>query len=178
MNRPLQKLRDVTASKLYPAYQRDKEAFSSGASEEAGHRAFGLRFREWASGWEPDKKREWILEQLRLATRRACIGTDYYRNVFASIGFDPFADFTFDDFAKLPVLERDDISAHRPQLLSTECRRRRCEGNRPAAQPASPRKSGSARKRERLASQCVRFRVQEAGPQVGEPGGVSLGTSS
>src|SRR5215831_5002808 len=68
----------------------------------------GLRFRRASQGWNDQAKRDWILERLRLTMRRANRQTVYYRNLFKSIGFDPEIDFTFDDFSRIPVLERGD----------------------------------------------------------------------
>jgi phenylacetate-CoA ligase len=33
----------------------------------------------------------------------------YYRKLFSQVGFDPWSDFDFDDFGRLPVLDRQDI---------------------------------------------------------------------
>lgn len=78
----------------------------------------GLRFRRTAARWSDDRKREWILERLRVAVRRAYRDTPHYREVFYHTGFDPFSDFSFDDFARLPVLEREDLRAAGPRLIS------------------------------------------------------------
>jgi phenylacetate-CoA ligase len=78
----------------------------------------GLRFRRVAAAWSDEQKRQWILERLRFSVRRAYRDTPHYRDVFYRAGFDPFADFSFDDFARLPVLERDDLRAAGPRLIS------------------------------------------------------------
>src|SRR6185295_16281743 len=66
----------------------------------------GLRFRRAAADWSDERKRTWMLQRLRFTVRRAYRDTPYYREVFDAIGFDPSADFSFADFARLPVLER------------------------------------------------------------------------
>ena len=78
----------------------------------------GLRFRRQADQWQANRKHEWILQRLRFLARRAFGETDYYRRLFKKIGFDPNSDFGFDDFALLPVLEREDLLDAGPALRS------------------------------------------------------------
>ncbi|MGA9774274.1 MAG: hypothetical protein WBV94_34920 [Blastocatellia bacterium] len=78
----------------------------------------GCRFRRAASGWSAEQKREWILARLRFTVRRAYSETFYYREQFDRIGFDPRTDFSFKDFAQLPVLEREDVSVAGRALVS------------------------------------------------------------
>jgi phenylacetate-CoA ligase len=54
--------------------------------------------------------------------RRAARDTDYYRKLFERVGFDPESDFTFDDFGRLPTLERADIAKHRASMTSRAVR--------------------------------------------------------
>ncbi len=86
----------------------------------AAVRAFqeGIRFRAETAGWSEGQKREWILHRLRDCVRRAWNDTAYYRTLFARIGFDPRSDFGFDDFARLPALEREDIHRAGAALVS------------------------------------------------------------
>lgn len=83
-------------------------------------RAFyeGLRFRRASAGWNEDERRAWMLDRLRRVVRRAGSETDYYRELFAREGFDPQVDFNFDDFARLPALEREDIRRADRALVS------------------------------------------------------------
>src|ERR1041385_1998971 len=69
----------------------------------------GMRFRREAANWTEDQRRNWILSCLQFAVRRAYRDTDYYRELFDGIGFDPASNFTFDDYALLPILERADV---------------------------------------------------------------------
>lgn len=69
----------------------------------------GLRFRTAARGWTEDRKRAWVLERLRAVVRHAYDRTPYYRALLDGLGWDPRADFGFDDYARLPVLERDPL---------------------------------------------------------------------
>ena len=78
----------------------------------------GLRFRQRAAGWTEDQRREWILHRLRDVVRGAARDTAYYRDTFKRIGFDAEADFSFDEFARLPVLEREDVHRAGRDLVS------------------------------------------------------------
>jgi phenylacetate-CoA ligase len=84
-------------------------------------RAFyeGMRFRRAAESWGEEERRAWVLERLRETVRRAEGQTAYYRELFARTGFDPRADFTFEDYARLPVLEREDVHAAGRALVSS-----------------------------------------------------------
>jgi len=78
----------------------------------------GMRFRLGAALWSLDRRREWILERLRFAVRRAYRETVYYQALFDRIGFDPAADFGFEEFSRLPILGREDIAAAGRELVS------------------------------------------------------------
>ena len=80
-------------------------------------RAF--EFRNQAKGWPQTEKEQWVLKQLRHAVRNAARGTVYYASLFKRIGFNPDSDFGFDEFAKLPILEKEDI-ARAGTISSTE----------------------------------------------------------
>ncbi|HEX8131697.1 MAG TPA: hypothetical protein VF527_21560 [Pyrinomonadaceae bacterium] len=90
------------------------------ASRRPAMRAFyeGMRFRRQSAAWDEGRRREWMLAQLRRVARRAADETVFYRELFQREGFDPQADFSFDDFARLAVLERDDIRAAGRALIS------------------------------------------------------------
>jgi phenylacetate-CoA ligase len=78
----------------------------------------GWRFRDEAAHWSTDRKREWVLQRLRFSLRRAYLETSFYRDRFDQIGFDPLADFTFEDFAQLPTLEKEDLRLSDQALIS------------------------------------------------------------
>ncbi len=78
----------------------------------------GLRFRREAGAWGLDQKREWMLRRLRVVVRKAYHETDYYRAVFDRIGFDPQADFSFEDFSRLPALDREDVHRAGKRMVS------------------------------------------------------------
>ena len=69
----------------------------------------GLRFRAAAIGWSDDRKRDWVLGRLRDVVRNAARDVPFWAERLAAAGFDPRAPFTFDDFARLPVLERAEV---------------------------------------------------------------------
>lgn len=78
----------------------------------------GMRFRRRAAGWAFHEKLDWILQRLRFTVRRAYRETNYYRALFDRIGFDPEADFLFDEFSQIPALEREDVRDAGRALLS------------------------------------------------------------
>lgn len=78
----------------------------------------GGRFRNATLNWSREQKREWILNRLRLVVRRASSETVYYRELFKRVGFDASADFSFEDFARLPVLEREDLRSAGRAVIS------------------------------------------------------------
>ena len=78
----------------------------------------GMRFRRDSKDWSEEQKRGWILDRLRFVVRRASRETVYYQQLFTKIGFDAEADFTFDDFAGLPVLEREAIHEAEKNLIN------------------------------------------------------------
>jgi phenylacetate-coenzyme A ligase PaaK-like adenylate-forming protein len=78
----------------------------------------GSHFRREAAAWSLDQKREWMLRRLRFSLRRAYRETIYYHELFNRIGFDPRADFSFDDFSRLPALGREDVHRAGRRLIS------------------------------------------------------------
>lgn len=80
----------------------------------------GLQFRRAAINWNEARKREWILDALRRAVRRANEETDYYAELFRAANFDARADFSFADFARLPILEREHVAENKEKLLSKQ----------------------------------------------------------
>jgi phenylacetate-CoA ligase len=84
--------------------------------------AEGLRFREGAAAWSPDQRREWMLARLRHTVRQAWRTTPYYTALFDELGFDPRGNFTFDEFAALPPLERADVHRAGRALISVAVR--------------------------------------------------------
>ena len=78
----------------------------------------GIRLRRKANDWSFDQKLDWILQRLRFIVRRAYGETEYYRELFDRIGFNPGSDFGFDEFACIPILEREDVRESALKILS------------------------------------------------------------
>jgi phenylacetate-CoA ligase len=83
------------------------------------HLREGKRFRSEAIAWSVDQKADWILKQIRAVVRYANRHTTYYRELFAGIGFDPEADFGWETFARLPVLDRATVQRAGEDLRAT-----------------------------------------------------------
>lgn len=96
--------------------QRGKRAATRPTQQAFG---LGLRFRREAANWDEARRGAWVLNRLREIVRKAYDETVYYRELFDRIGFDPRADFSFDDYARLPVLTRDEVRAGGAKLLSS-----------------------------------------------------------
>src|SRR6185503_3597567 len=77
-----------------------------------------LKFRRQAESWNRAEKSQYLLQRLRFVVRRAYAETDYYRELFDRIGFDTRSEFGFDEFALIPVLEREDIRTAGRALIS------------------------------------------------------------
>jgi phenylacetate-CoA ligase len=94
---------------------------STRATTRATQQAFndGLRFRREAANWDEQRRTDWTLKRLRELVRRAYDETVYYRELFDRLGFDPRVDFSFDDYAQLPVLRREDILEAGAKLRSS-----------------------------------------------------------
>ncbi|HEY0100189.1 MAG TPA: hypothetical protein VGB76_14665 [Pyrinomonadaceae bacterium] len=90
------------------------------ASRRPAMRAFyaGMRFRRESAAWDLEERRAWMLKRLRHVVRRAAAETLFYRELFRRERFDPQADFSFDDFARLPTLEREEIRQAGRALIS------------------------------------------------------------
>ena len=94
---------------------------SSRAATRPTQQAFneGIRFRREAADWDNEQRIRWIKERLHSVVRRAYDETVYYRELFDRNGFDPHVEFDFDDFARLPVLTRDDVNEAGAKLLAS-----------------------------------------------------------
>jgi phenylacetate-CoA ligase len=84
-------------------------------------RAFreGLAFRQATANWSDEQKRQWMLKRLRVVVREAYQKTSYYASLFDSAGFDPSAEFSFADYARLPVLDREQIQQRGLEMISS-----------------------------------------------------------
>lgn len=82
------------------------------------HYVEGMRFRARSVAWTDDEKRAWQLQRLREVVRRAAKDSPFYRERFASVGFDPRQPFDLREFARVPALERDDVRQHLSEMVS------------------------------------------------------------
>lgn len=78
----------------------------------------GIQFRREAYNWDENRKQQWILDRLRSTVRYAFEETAFYRERFQQCNFDPYTDFDFNDFSKLPVLTREDVRCSGEALLA------------------------------------------------------------
>jgi phenylacetate-CoA ligase len=78
----------------------------------------GIRFRRETAGWNREQKTDWMLERLRSTVRSAYEETVFYRERFDREGFDPYSDFDFAEFSRLPVLTRAEVHEAGRKLLS------------------------------------------------------------
>jgi phenylacetate-CoA ligase len=95
--------------RVHPGRRQVEAAYARGISERAALQQLG-----------PEERRNWMLNRLRKVVRDAADQIPFYQQRFNDIGFDPRADFTFDDFAKLPVLEREDVHRAGKDLISKQ----------------------------------------------------------
>jgi phenylacetate-CoA ligase len=79
----------------------------------------GLHFRRQAAAWTNEEKTSWTEERLRTIVRQAYEETAYYRELLDRIKFDVYADFSFEEFSRIPVLSREDVHESGPKLLSS-----------------------------------------------------------
>lgn len=80
--------------------------------------AEGTRMRRASASWSDDQRRDWTLRQLRSVVRYAAATAPFYAQRLRDAGFDPRADFDFDDFATLPPLDREDVRGGGQSLVS------------------------------------------------------------
>jgi phenylacetate-CoA ligase len=118
MNHLLRKTRDGLSIKALVPATHLLQMLRSARRERSVYFA-GMRFRREAATWSRARKEVWMLDRLRFSVRRAYQETVYYRELLDRIGFDPRADFSFADFAQLPVLGREDVHRAGQQLIST-----------------------------------------------------------
>ena len=94
----------------------------------------------------PEQRHDWILRRLRVVVRRAA-EVPYYGRLFKGVGFDFASDFSFDDFAGLPVLERDEMRRAGKDMISERIPREWLVKDATGGSTGSPPKSGLVRKR-------------------------------
>ena len=98
----------------------------------------GLKFRRDSLGWSDEQKNVWILERLRFSLRRAARETTYYEELFQKIGFDAESDFSFEDFAKLPILEKEDVQNAGGELVTNNISREKLKKDATGGSTGTP----------------------------------------
>ena len=93
---------------IHPARRQAETAYAEGMAQRRKLRAL-----------DPQARRDWILNRLRAVVRNAN-EVPYYRELFHRTGFDPTANFSFSEFARLPVLERENVHSAGKDLLSPQ----------------------------------------------------------
>jgi phenylacetate-CoA ligase len=127
----------------------------------------GLRFRRDAGSWSEGQKHQWMLARLRFSVRRAFRETSYYRELFKNIGFDPLVDFSFDDFAQLPVLERDDVREAGMRLVSAAIPRHQLTKDATGGSTGSPTEVWVGPEDMGWKESCGEFFMQRIGAPAG-----------
>ncbi len=107
----------VSTHVVHPAYRAYRALRPAHRRALRAYRA-GLSFREGAASWSAERRREWVLGRLRRVVRDAAADLPFYAERLRAAGFDAAADFGFEDFARLPVLEREEVHAAGTALRS------------------------------------------------------------
>ena len=76
-------------------------------------------FSDWQR-WDAEQTLDYRLRALRETLRYCQRKVPYYRESFEQIGFDPQDEFTFDDFASLPPLQKQTVRTRANDLLSED----------------------------------------------------------
>lgn len=114
---PLRRGRDVLGG-LVTGLLDVTHRLRGGTREAHAQYVAGRRLRSEARQWDESQRSAYVLRQLHAVVRRAARETPFYATRFRAVGFDPSRDFTFDDFAQLPPLERDEVAANTTAMLS------------------------------------------------------------
>lgn len=116
----LSDLHEGLARRLLLPAGRLRRLVHPGRRKAAAAYARGMAQRKSLESLTSDERCEWVLDRLRWVVRNVANETPHYQELFRGIGFDPAADFSFDDFARLPVLEREDVRSAGKNLISTK----------------------------------------------------------
>jgi phenylacetate-CoA ligase len=98
----------LVSSVLFPAHELIK----------GHHTTAVLRALEESQWWDPERLRELQSERLRALLRHAGTNVPYYRSLFEEIGISPEEVSTVDDLPRIPLLSKDLMRAHAPELRS------------------------------------------------------------
>src|ERR1039457_2099565 len=76
-----------------------------------------LRFLEQSQWWSPEQIREFQWQELRRLLKTTLDSVPYYKQKYAGIGYEDIR--SWEDFARLPILTREEVRQYREQLRST-----------------------------------------------------------
>ncbi|MGD1094088.1 MAG: hypothetical protein ABSB35_19155 [Bryobacteraceae bacterium] len=80
------------------------------------------RFLEKSQWWSPEEIRSYQWTELQKLFAHAFHSVPYYRRKYAAVGFELNDLKTWKDFARLPILTREEVNAHREELCSNAFR--------------------------------------------------------
>jgi phenylacetate-CoA ligase len=78
------------------------------------------RWMKETPAWSRERMDGWILGRLRELTTRAAERIPYYQRAFGELGFRPDRLDSFDDWRKLPLLDKDAVRSHFDDLKSND----------------------------------------------------------
>src|SRR5215471_1549063 len=104
-----------------------------------------LREFERTQHLPPDELRRLQFCRLSALLSHAHARCPFYSERFDRVGFRPENVRTLEDLARLPVLEKSDLQRHSADMVAATGRRMTWSPIRPAARPARPCRSSSAR---------------------------------
>ena len=118
--------------------------------------------------WGVEQKQAWIIGRLRKLTRRAYSETPYYKDLFDRIGFDPKADFTFEDFSRLPVLERDQVRNAGRKLIAQSMPAEKLQKDSTGGSTGTPTEIWIGPRRDGRKESCGEYFMQRLGVPTGK----------
>lgn len=74
-------------------------------------------FAKWERS-DPEQRAGWVLNELRSLVRWAGEKVPYYRETFRNLGFDPRIEFSFEDYRRLPPLEKQTLRERAVELIA------------------------------------------------------------
>lgn len=70
--------------------------------------------------FDENLQKKWIYNRLKKLLETASKYSPFYRELFDSIGFDPRNSFSYESFAKLPILTKDIIRKNKNEILNSK----------------------------------------------------------
>jgi phenylacetate-CoA ligase len=79
--------------------------------------AAGARFLRRAPHWSRDEMQAWQFARIQQLVRHAWANVPFYRQLYASVSFQPDDLRSWDDFRRLPLVIKDDVIANYPARM-------------------------------------------------------------